>query len=56
MTNIDSILGNPKDRYFGKGYKNANYKVRDLKISGSSISALGSILYDGLWSNKDGGK
>lgn len=51
--NVDEILGNRNTRYFGVGYKNANYEIVDLNLASSE--ALVKVSFGNeIWSIKQG--
>lgn len=48
MLTVDYLLGDNKNRYFGRGHKKTAYEVKLKNI----LEGVGSLHQEGLWSSK----
>ena len=48
MLTVDYLLGDNKNRYFGRGHKKTTYEVKLKNI----LEGVGSLHQEGLWSSK----
>ncbi|TCW47582.1 avirulence D protein (AvrD) [Bacillus thuringiensis] len=49
---IDDILGNREQRFFGTGFKKVNHQVQDIAVSEKCVVATANIIYPMDWSKK----
>lgn len=48
MLTVDYLLGDNRNRYFGRGHKRTTYEVKLKNI----LEGVGSLHQEGLWSSK----